>query len=189
MRVTGRSKRTPLLMAAVALLLTANAWWFWPRGDAPVELAFKLEPTTEYGVSHPLQALVTAGDIAAAPFFDPAKREWMVAGKPVTGLHEYLQTNRSGYAASETAPFILIRMPLQATAEDARKAFLSLARQKICLVAMTDGPDVKGGKRQQTIPANRIVSVLDDAGKPVFCPAPYNPFGDHSPAAASSASM
>lgn len=190
MRVTGRSKRTPLLVAAVAVLVVANAWWFWPRSEKAAEPLFKFADTYDYSpMGGPLTTPAGSVELAAAPVFDPSINGWRVAGRQVTDLHRYMTMNVGGYSPTDTAPFLLVRFRAEATTEEVRKALLSLTRQKICLVALADAHDATNKEDQPSAAAQRIVSVLDDAGKPVFCPAPPNPFGHHSPAAASSASM
>ncbi|PNU05124.1 hypothetical protein [Novosphingobium guangzhouense] len=186
----GRSSRTPLLVAAAALLVAANIWWFWPGSEKAAEPLFKLADTNDYGpMGGPLTVRAGTAELNAAPIFDPSINGWRVAGRQVNDLRPYMTVNSGGYSPTDSAPFLLVRFRAEATADEVRRALLSLAEKKICLVALPDAYEAGASERAPEVAARRIVSVLDDAGKPVTCPAPPNPFGHQSPAAASSASI
>lgn len=190
MRMKGWSRRTPLFVTVAVLLVIVNVWWFWPRSEKAAEPLFKLADTYDYSpMGGPLTTRAGAAELNAAPIFDPSINGWRVAGRPVADLHRYMTTNAGGYNPTGTAPFLLVRFRAEATADEVRKALLSLTKKKICLVALSDAHEEGVSERMPEVAARRIVSVLDDAGRPVTCPAPPNPFGHQSPAAASSASI
>lgn len=155
MRVTGWSKRTPLLVAAVAVLVVANAWWFWPRGDGQDAAAFQLADSSDYGRGA-AAAGITRADIDAAPFYDPAADRWTVQGKAVADLHGHMlpAEPRGGRPA-----FVIAGLAQQASTEDVRKALLNLTGQGICLVALPDAVDPLG------VSMHRIVAVRDGRGE------------------------
>lgn len=174
------TKRRPLLIAAVVALVAANALWFGLRRDAEPKAAFTFADATEYGGGGPLQASGGRTDLEAAPYFEPVTRSWLIAGNPVSDLRPYMKTMQAGYAANDTAPFLLVRLPATATTEDVRKALLNLTQRTICLVALSDENDPQRVKGTPAVAVRRIVSVLDDSGKAVACPAPHNPFAASS---------
>lgn len=159
MRVTGRSKRTPLLVAAVVALAAANAWWFWPRGDGGDRAAFQLADTSDYGRGS-AAAGITRKDIADAPVYDAAGDRWTVRGRGVTDLRAHLlpPEPRNGRPA-----FVIAGLSQQATTEDVRKALLNLVRQGICLAALPDAAD------PLAVSVHRIVLVRDGQGKSFSC--------------------
>ncbi|WJM26460.1 hypothetical protein QUC32_18770 [Novosphingobium resinovorum] len=159
MRVTGRSKRTPLLVAAVALLVAANAWWFWPRGDAQNTAAFQLADSSDYGRGS-VAAGITRADIDAAPFYDAAADRWLVQGKPIADLHGHMLPAEP---RGKRPGFVIAGLAQQATTEDVRKALLNLTGQGICLVALPDAVDPQG------VSVHRIVAVRDDRGELRHC--------------------
>ena len=142
-------------MAAVAVLVVVNAWWFWPRGDGQDAAAFQLADSSDYGRGA-AAAGITRADIDAAPFYDPAADRWTVQGKPVADLHGHMlpAEPRGGSPA-----FVIAGLAEAATTEDVRKALLNLTGQGICLVALPDAVDPLG------VSMHRIVAVRDGRGE------------------------
>lgn len=161
MRVNGRSRRTPFLIALAVLLVALNLWWFGherPAGEAP---SFELADASNHG-RRSLATGISRSEIEGAPLYDLESRRWTVNGQAVTNLQAHLLD------APGTAPtdrFLIARLPAEATTDDVRRVLLDLLERRICLVALPDAPD------PTAINVRRIVSVRDDAGRVVSCPS------------------
>jgi hypothetical protein len=161
MRVKGRSRRTPLLIALAVLLVAANVWWFGherPAGEAP---SFELADGSDQG-RRSVATGISRAEIEAAPLYDLESRRWTVNGRAVTNLQAHLLT-APGSALS--GRFLIARLPAEATTDDVRRVLLDLVERRICLVALPDATD------PMAINVRRIVSVRNDAGRVVSCPS------------------
>ncbi len=154
MRGKGRSGRTLLLVAVVVALLGANLWWFALRKPEPPRAAFELG-------AEGLAVGVDTTSVATAPLFDPVHDRWTVDGAVVAKL----QARVRSAARTDTAPaidYLMVRLADDANSEQVRRALLSLARQRICFVALVDHASLPRDGQAAYTPVHRIASVRDN---------------------------
>lgn len=144
-----RSKRTPLLLAVVAVLLAANIWWF-TRGPAEHEPDFVLAARTE-------GARLPGAAIAQVPAYDPRNDGWTAQGKTVASLNGYLR--RDSDRALE--PYLPVALSPQASTQDFRAMLASLTHRGICSFALVQET---GDRREIAVTVQHIVSVRDASG-------------------------
>ncbi|MGF7152439.1 hypothetical protein [Novosphingobium gossypii] len=149
-----RSKRTPLLLAAVAVLLAANIWWF-TRAPAEHEPDFVLAARTE-GVRLPGAA------IAQVPAYDTRNDGWTVQGKTAASLNGYLR--RDNDRALE--PYLPVALSPHASTQDFRAMLASLVDRGICSFALVQAT---GDRQEIAATVQHIVSVRDARGANKSC--------------------
>ena len=163
-----KSSRRSVLVAVVAALLAANAWWFFLRAPEPQT------PVFELGSTGGLTVNVDAAAAASAPLFDPVRDGWTVGAAAVQDLSSRVRSS----APVDTAPvvsFLTARLADDANSEQVRRALLSLVRQRICFVALVDQAALPKGGGYVATPVHRIVSVRGNNGEVVGCAPPQNP--------------
>ncbi|AXB76318.1 hypothetical protein [Novosphingobium sp. P6W] len=163
-----KSSRRSLLVAVAVALLAANAWWFFLRTPEPQRPAFELGSTGGLSVN------VDAPAAASAPLFDPVHDGWTVGTDAVQDLPSRVRRS----APADTAPvvdFLMVRLADDANSEQVRRALLSLARQRICFVALVDEAGLPKDGRYAATPVHRIVSVRGNDGEQVGCAPLQNP--------------
>ncbi|WP_404481711.1 hypothetical protein [Novosphingobium sp. BL-52-GroH] len=165
MRKTGRSWRTPLLVAVVLTLAAANLWWFVLRTPEPPKPAFELGRTDGSTLG------VDAAEALSVPLFDPVHDRWTVNGAVVTDLPSRVRRSQPAddYHA---AGFLMVRIADDADTEQVRRALLSLTQQHICWVALVDQVKPMSDGKVVPTPVHRIVSVRDNDGNVVACTRP-----------------
>ncbi|WP_159976446.1 MULTISPECIES: hypothetical protein [unclassified Novosphingobium] len=171
-----KSSRRSLLVAVAVALLAGNAWWFFLRPPEPQTPAFEL------GSTGGLRVGVNAADAASAPLFDPVHDGWTVGTAAVRDLRARVRSSAPVDTAA-IVDFLMVRLADDANSEQVRRALLSLARQRICFVALVDEAGLPKDGGYADTPVHRIVSVRGNDGEVIGCvPA-------QSPAAASKATI
>lgn len=161
-----RKVRTPLLAAVVFALAAANLWWFLLRTPEPPTPAFEL------GSTQGVQVGVDAAAIATAPLFDPVHDRWTIDGAPATNLAERLRSSPANDIGIPVVRYLMVRLADDANSEQVRRALLSLARQRICLVALVDAAGLPRDGGAVAAPVHRIVSVRGNDGNVIGCTSP-----------------
>ena len=154
------TRKRPFLIGIAFALAAANLVWIFNRSQPEIR-DFEIELT-----SHSLA--FEKGDVEDFPLFDHDAMGWSLHGPPSPTVHPYLiDSDPEQIGPDEIGKYLAFRLPEDANMEALRSAFLDLASQGICQVAIVDTSHPQGQFYEAVV--YRVLKVRTNKDRIVNC--------------------